>query len=752
MAAVAFETLAGWLLQRAEELLPQWLPAGKWIGPEWCLGDLHNERGQSLRINRQSGLWSDFATGQKGRDLIALWAAMRDLQQLDSAKELAEKYGYGEIESKVMPLRPVLSAPIEPEAFEWPPGDAITPAAFRHPKHGEPTQVYPYLSLDRRLIYVMARYETEAGKQFCPWTWRAGRWRSKGLPPPRPLYGLERLEAHGGTTILVEGEKAADALQGATQRASVLTWSGGANNWKHADWSVLRGRSCILWPDADTAGFAAMQGIAGLLLELECPLQMIDTEGLPEAFDAADLIAQAPTHAALNQWIRARLHHVERPQPAVQEVLAPCTIVPAVTVLESGEKDPERPARPRKEAASDEPPSYALATQYGLSFNKQGVHANLANARSLVEGLVLEGGLPPLHYDEFLQRVMTQNREWEEYDTLKLTNQMQRRFGITNVRKHIVEDAISLYAYDYRRNSAQEWLKSLAWDGHKRLEKLFTTGFGTQSNDYTKSVGRCFMIGLAARILHPGCQVDHLPVLEGEQGIRKSSALRVLGGDYHVECQESVMGKDFYLVLSGKALVEISELQSFRRADAERTKAIITCTTDRYRAPYERRASDHPRQCVFIATTNRDDWNCDDSGARRFWPIACGRIDIEWIKEYRLQLFAEGIARFQRGESWWDVPVEDARIEQEKRRAEDNIGHPLRYYCRGRTRIVIAEVMESMGLQGVQRYDRSMQQRIASTLRSWGYRSTFSKDEDGTTVRTWHPPPSRKIDEEEDPA
>lgn len=725
---VAFETLAQQLLSQSVELCSKWLPAGRLVGREWCVGNLQNEKGQSCRINVDSGRWGDFANGQKGGDLISLYAAIHSLSQLDAARAL----GGDEVSlnGHAAPLRAAVSDLEPEETLDPPPIDApLTERHFTHPQHGQPARVYVYRSQDRRPLMVVARYETADGKTFAPWTWRDGRWRLKGLPKPRPLYGLDRLEAYPGSTIIVEGEKAADALQGVTQRSSVVSWPGGATSYKHADWTVLRGRTCILWPDADTPGFAAAQGIAGLLLAVGCTLSMVDTQGLPEAFDAADLVAIDPKPEMVNAWLKPRIKPIGRPEPAPTSVLAPKTIRPAVTLDEGGERIPE---------AEAPAPSYSLAARYGLSFTKQGVNANLSNAKALIEGRIAEGGWEPLHYDVFLQKTMAGAREWSDHDTLRLTDEMQRHYGMTNIKKHIVEDAVTLYAYQHRRNSAEEWLRSLRYDGEPRLEQLFFRGFGAENSEYTRFTAKCFMIGMVARVLRPGCQVDTLPVLEGSQGQRKSTALRVLGGEYFSECHESVMSKDFYLVLAGKMLVEIADFHAFGRADVERVKGVISDRVDRFRAPYDRRAADHPRSCVFAATTNRTDWNRDDTGARRYWPITCTTIDVEWIDRHRLQLFAEAVARFDAGESWWDVPHDEARAQQDARREDDVIGLPLRAYCERYREVEIAAFMQhSLDLKGVSAYDRSLAQRIASTLRTWGWKAVVKKDGAGRTLRVW---------------
>ena len=140
-----------------------------------------------------------------------------------------------------------------------------------------------------------------------------------------------------------------------------------------------------------------------------------------------------------------------------------------------------------------------------------------------------------------------------------------------------------------------------------------------------------------------------MPVLEGSQGTFKSTGLPILGGKWFAEVHQSIDSKDFYLALSGKLLLEISEMHSFSKAEVERLKGVMSCQVDRYRAPYERRAADHPRRCVFAGTTNRDDWNRDETGARRFWPVVCGHIDLDWLTGHRDQLLAEAVYKFKKG-------------------------------------------------------------------------------------------------------
>jgi putative DNA primase/helicase len=260
---------------------------------------------------------------------------------------------------------------------------------------------------------------------------------------------------------------------------------------------------------------------------------------------------------------------------------------------------------------------------------------------------------------------------------------------------------------------------------------------GTVLNRYTEAVGRCFMEGMVARVMRPGCKVDAMPIFEGAQGAGKSTALSIIGGEYFAEIHESITSKDFYIAITGKMLCEISELHAFRRAELERVKGIITTGTDRFRTPYGRYAVDHPRSCVFAGTTNSSDWNTDETGARRFWPVECGEIDRDWLSENRQQLFAEAVARFNRGEAWWDVPEEEAGTERKKVRDFDPWQDLMRGYMDANNAVSIPYIMENI-LQLAPR-DQSViaARRVGKILRQNGFQNKVQRTPSGESIRRW---------------
>ena len=280
-----------------------------------------------------------------------------------------------------------------------------------------------------------------------------------------------------------------------------------------------------------------------------------------------------------------------------------------------------------------------------------------------------------LWYDSFLDRVLTtawgEVQEWTDDLTTKTTRWFQDSFRLANLNSERVHEAVQSVARGQPRNVLKTWLESLQWDSIPRLHEALSRGFGAAENDYTQAVSECWFKSLAARALEPGCKVDTMPVFEGGQGIGKSTAMAILGGEWFGEMHEDFGSKDFVLSLKGKWLVEVAEMHAFGKTDVDRLKGILSTATDRIRRPYGRMTEEHPRQSVFAGTTNRDDWQQDDTGARRFWPVRCGNIDLDWLRENRGQLFAEAVARFKAGEKWWEVPVAQAAAEADRRRIED---------------------------------------------------------------------------------
>jgi predicted P-loop ATPase len=709
-----FRGLNDSLLARARDVLLEWFPQGKFIGTEFVAGGTDGRPGDSLSINWKKGVWKDFESGEGGADLISLYASRNGMTQGQAFKDLA---GPGIASISAQPTRARKREP-EPEPQQLPPEDASRPT-FVHFKHGAAVAVYEYLTKEGALIGYISRHEPPGmRKQFIPWTWSehdAG-WKCAGFTDPRPLYGLDALVgAPDKSIVLVEGEKAAEAAKRIVGHLYIpVTWPGGAAAVNKVDWSPLAGRRVIVWPDADDAGIRAAQTIADLLSDIAGSVKIIDVSGMPDKWDAADAAQEGMAYDTWVKWAKPRLAKYE----------------PKSTEEKEG----------AEKAGLQDRVELWNALGLELAGEGKGPIPNLDNVCRVLERW--DGFSGAVWYDTFREKILTRwdgadRREWTDNDDLRLTRQVQSQIYIPRVSVETVHQALSMTAFKQRKNELVQWLDGLEWDRLPRLEALLSAGFGATDKPYHSEVGKCWLLGMVARAYRPGCKVDTMPILEGSQGTGKSSALRVLGGEWFAECHESVTTKDFYQVLKGAWLVEISEMHSFDRSEVERIKGIISCAVDRYRAPYGRNAEDHPRQSVFAGTTNRDDWQRDDTGARRFWAVRCGIIDTAWLAVHRDQLFAEAVARFRAGESWWSVPSVEAAAEADERRPRDTWEDALRSYLDDTKQYGMQQLLENCLDIPLAKQDRVAQLRTGSAMRALGWEPRTLRRGLGQTIRVW---------------
>ena len=410
-----------------------------------------------------------------------------------------------------------------------------------------------------------------------------------------------------------------------------------------------------------------------------------------------------------------------------------------------------KPAKPKPNGRHDTPvpdeapaldaPEQTSALQrrfaLGLDMNSKGMaESNLNNAITIIARD--EGIQSIIWYDEFLQKIMTGNpaREWTDADDYNLTQYMQAGLGLVKMNWNTVQKAVITHAFRNTRNCVRDWLETLEWDGIERISHFFIDNYNTEDTEYYRGAGRNFLISMVARVIKPGCKVDTMPVLEGPQGVGKSQSLNILGGDWFTEQHEAVTGKGFYETLQGKWLVEIGELASMNRAEVSKVKQVISCASDRYRVAYGHHAADHPRQCVFVATTNSDDYNRDETGARRLWPIECrGQINIENIKHTRELLFAEALVALKAGETWWEMPGDATKAQQRARYVEDvwqdkifrwithqyyeNFGWTLR--AAPLHAVAISDILQHSLQIPLGQWTRGDQMRVAACLKSQGW-------------------------------
>jgi predicted P-loop ATPase len=325
-----------------------------------------------------------------------------------------------------------------------------------------------------------------------------------------------------------------------------------------------------------------------------------------------------------------------------------------------------RPVRPR----------WANQLRLDLTGSPERNEANVITALSNDEAFA-----GTIVFDEFRQEILvmralpwddqapTLPRTWTDADDVRCAEWLQRRE--INVTPMTVSRAVGAVAREIRVHPVRDYLTGLRWDGTPRLERWVMDYLGAEDTPLNRVMGSRWMISGVARIMRPGAKVDHMLILEGPQGGKKSSAIKVLAGaEWFTDELAEIGSKDAAQQMRGVWVVEFAELDAISRAEVSRIKAFLTRTTDRYRPPYERYVITVPRQCIFAGSVNPETYLRDETGNRRFWPIRCGTIDVDALACDRDQLWAEAVMRYREGTIWWiNEPelITSAKTEQDQR-------------------------------------------------------------------------------------
>lgn len=265
----------------------------------------------------------------------------------------------------------------------------------------------------------------------------------------------------------------------------------------------------------------------------------------------------------------------------------------------------------------------------------------------LSDGMEIVGDVPWKHPSKF----------WRDADDAQLITYITQAYGEFSARNFDI--AVTKIADDRSYHPIKVYLDGLPmWDGVERLDGLLIDYLGAKDNEYVRAVTRKTFVGAIARVMVPGCKFDTMLVLNGPQGIGKSTIINKMGGEWFSDSLHLADTKDKTAAekLQGYWIIEIGELAGLRKAEVDTLKGFLSKQNDIYRASFGRRTTPHLRQCVFIGTTNATGgYLRDTTGNRRFWPVKVpGDAEKKvWdiTKEEIQQLWAEALELYNEGET-----------------------------------------------------------------------------------------------------
>jgi predicted P-loop ATPase len=259
-----------------------------------------------------------------------------------------------------------------------------------------------------------------------------------------------------------------------------------------------------------------------------------------------------------------------------------------------------------------------------------------------------------------------------DVDYSGVRNYIECVYGIVSNQK--VDDALALEFEKKKFHPIVDYIKSLTWDGHQRIDTLLIEYFGAQDNVYTRAALRKMLVAAVARVFDPGVKFDTALILVGPQETYKSTFVKKLGKEWFSDTFTTVQGKESFEQLQGAWLIEMAELSGLKKAEVETIKHFISKREDQFRPAYGRVVETYRRQCVFFGTTNKDDFLRDPTGNRRFLPIdvrpefVTKSVPDDLTSKEIDQIWAEAYELYKSGEPLYMTGEEDAiaKIEQHK--------------------------------------------------------------------------------------
>lgn len=615
----------------------------------------------------------------------------------------------------VLRERGLWTAPVEPRRRPAANPNYLAP-------FGKPDHQYPYLRADGLLAGTVCRWNAtvDRRKEIRPCTWIAAesRWEWRAFDAPRPLYGLQELLARpAAQVLLVEGEKCRDAAAKALTGLVVVSWAGGSKAIEQTDWQPLQGKRLIAWPDNDDAGLKAMERIL-IAAKPASARMVIPGQDMPKAWDIADAIAEGWTAERLIAYAKDRAQDLT----TSNVVALPGVALPKPSPVGwEGQLICDENGRPKPKSLHN----------WKLTLGNHTATKDLFAWNDVFQGPFL---MRPPPWDE---RPIWTPRPLQDADEFNTAAWLELR-NLTP-KKADARDTIKSVAQEHRYNPVLDYLDGLKWDGIPRLAG------GRDSNGHhvdplsieyldapDDAIYAAFVtkwhISAVARAFSPGCKADCMLIFESPQGRMKSTYLQVMatigGYAYFADNIGDITARESIMQLHGTWIVEAAELSAFDRREINHIKAWLSRSTDKFNPKFENGMREVPRHFVVAGTHNPSGHGYlrDPTGARRFWPMPVGNIDIDAVERDRDQIWAEAVARYRDGAQWWLTPDEElaALVLTEDRQEEEPWGELIDRQIEDVNTVTASDVLSRIGVPVSQRSGLSVK-RVAEYLARKGW-------------------------------
>lgn len=513
------------------------------------------------------------------------------------------------------------------------------------------------------------------------------------------VFAIQKAIDHQETIFYVEGEKDVNTLM---KRGYTVFTCGGSGDWKKGVSEIVRQANVIILADNDKPGeqlaYQVMQDLQLIANNVSIIKPMPE---VPKA-DITDYFEEGHTVEEFENLIRN-----------VDDTESICTDVQQDQKQDTGKK--RTVTQKSKDEVVGGP---ALVFKFlDCNYDEDG---NVKSVKQLVHNfeIVMDKDsrfAGKIRLNEFAQQpylygsVPWENenncRAWSSHDDSALFSLIQADYGLKS--RQDFADALKNVSMRNKFHPVRELLDSLTWDGKEHIRSLLPEYLGAEDSDYTYQVMRLWMLGAVSRVYKPGSKFDYTMILQGSQGIGKSTFLKQMAMDdsWFNDSLDSLDSDKAVQSLTGSWIIELAELKSLARTagGVESVKRFLTATQDKYRIPYERRADTFYRQCVFAGTTNKDDFLQDETGNRRFLIVQTGvkkpskSLFVPEIMDAIKLAWAEAVHIWKNEKPQLILPeayMQEAKEFQEANMADDGKRGIIQEYLEGKTQVCAREIWE----------------------------------------------------------